>query len=136
MARRTCIRLQLRKSSCVRVEIFAVSIPRIHQKKQHSIIITRSWVLVYITFVHGWTDGRTDIFWKSFIFSSLSRIYIHVYTYLDYFSNFTAILTKVSIPFFYLGDRYENYKDFNKAKGINLIFSTLNIGLGVVYFYL
>ena len=47
----------------------------------------------------GRTDGRTDIFWKSFIFSSWSGIYIHVYTYLDYFSNFTPILTKVSIPF-------------------------------------
>ena len=46
------------------------------------------------------TDGRTDIFWKSFIFFCWSRIYIHVYTYLDYFSNFTPILTKVSIPFF------------------------------------
>ena len=46
------------------------------------------------------TDGRRDIFWKSLISSSWSRIYIHVYTYLDYFSNFTPILTKVSIPFF------------------------------------
>ena len=48
------------------------------------------------------TDGRTDRhFSKSFLFSSWSRIYIHVYTYLDYFSNFTPILTKVSIPFFF-----------------------------------
>ena len=49
------------------------------------------------------TDGRTDgqtFFEKVFFFSSWSRIYIHVYTYLDYFSNFTPILTKVSIPFF------------------------------------
>ena len=56
----------------------------------------------------GWTDGRTDIFQKSFLFSSWSRIFIHVYNYLDYFSNFTPILTKVSIPFFYIGNRYEN----------------------------
>ena len=28
----------------------------------------------------GRTDGWTDIFWKSFLFSSWSRIYIHVYT--------------------------------------------------------
>ena len=60
-------------------------------KEPHSIIFTRS-----------------DIFWKSFIFSSWSRIYIHVYTYLDNFSNFTPILTKVSIPFFYIGNRYDN----------------------------
>ena len=45
------------------------------------------------------TDGRTDIFRKSFLFSCWSRIYIHVYTYLDYFSNFNPLLTKVSIPF-------------------------------------
>ena len=70
------------------------------QKKPHSIISTRSWGLVYITFAHGRTDGRTDIFRKSFLFSCWSWIYIHVYTYLDYFLNFTPILTKVSIPFF------------------------------------
>ena len=35
--------------------------------------------------------GRTDTFRKSFLFSSWSRIYIHVYTYLDYFSNCTPI---------------------------------------------
>ena len=49
------------------------------------------------------TDGRRDIFRKSFLFFSWSRIYIHVYTYLDYFSNFTPyyiFLTKVRIPFF------------------------------------
>ena len=134
MARRTFIRLQLRKSSCdplkqkkfesissnssrdiakslkisfgssfVSLRAFrsklAVSIPSIHlskKNKPHSIISIRSWVLVYITFAHG----RTDIFWKSFIFFSWLRIYIHVYTYLGYFSNFTPILIKVSIPFF------------------------------------
>ena len=47
----------------------------------------------------GWSTGRTDIFRKSFLFSCWSRIYIHVYTYLDYFPNFTPILTRVSIPF-------------------------------------
>ena len=66
-------------------------------KKPHSTIFTRSWVLVYITFAHGRT---TDIFRKSFLFSSWARIYTHVYTYLDYFSNFTPFLTKVRIPFF------------------------------------
>ena len=30
------------------------------QTKPHSIISTRSWVLVYITFAHGRTDVRTD----------------------------------------------------------------------------
>ena len=61
----------------------------------NSIICTRSWVLVYITFAHGRTDGRTDIFRKSFLFFSWSRIYIHVYTYLDYFSNFTPLWPKL-----------------------------------------
>ena len=40
------------------------------QKKPHSIIFIRSWVLVYITFA----AGRTDIFWKSFIFSERTKI--------------------------------------------------------------
>ena len=60
------------------------------------------------------TDGRTDICRKSFIFSSWSRVYIHVNTYLDYFSNFTPydiLLTKVSIPFFHIWNRYENSND-------------------------
>ena len=77
---------------------FRFSVYTFQTKKLHSIIFTPSWVLVYITF----TNGRTDIFRKSFIFSSWSRIYIQVYTYLDYFSNFTPILTKVSIPFLYM----------------------------------
>ena len=70
------------------------------------------------------TDGRTD----SFLFSYWSRIYIHVYTYLDYFSNITPILTKVSIPFFSSGNGYENnieILDFKiqnneKFKNVNL----------------
>ena len=33
-------------------------------------------------------------------FCGTDRQRIHVYTYLDYFSNLTPILTKVSIPFF------------------------------------
>ena len=74
------------------------------------------------------TDGRTDIFWKSFIFSSWSRIYIHVYTYLDYFSNFTPILTKVSIPFFHLGNRYENM-DFKIAQSRKISFGSSFISL-------
>ena len=60
------------------------------------------------------TDGRTDgHFSKKFYFFLLIKniyIYIYVYTYLDYFSNFTSydiFLTKVSIPFFHLGNRYE-----------------------------
>ena len=37
-----------------------------------------------------------------------TRIYIHVYTYPDYFSNFIPILTKVSIPFFSSGNGYDD----------------------------
>ena len=68
------------KPSCVRVKIgsFDSQYTPFKQKNPHSIISTRSWVLVYITFAHGWTDGRTDIFRKSFLFSSWSRIYIQI----------------------------------------------------------
>ena len=65
------------------------------------------------------TDGRTDIFRKSFLFSSWSRIYILVYTYLDYFSNFIPILTKVSIPFFlwkWVWKTAESIEFYNKTK--------------------
>ena len=106
MARRTFIRLQLRKCSCVRVEIFAVSIPSIHlwnKKNRISIIFIRSWVLVYIAFAHGRTDGRTggrtDIFRKSFLFSSWSRIYVYTCLYLSRLFFKFPVLTKVSIPF-------------------------------------
>ena len=33
---------------------------------------------------------------------------MHVHTLLAYFSNFSPILTKVSIPFFHIGNRYKN----------------------------
>ena len=80
MARRTFIRLQPRKASCVRVEILAVSIPSIHlsnkNKKPHSIISTRSWVLVYITFAHGRTDGQ--IFFEKVFFFLQEYIYMSI----------------------------------------------------------
>ena len=73
------IRLWLRKSSCVWVEILAVSIPNIHlsNKKPHSIIFTRSWVLVYISFAHGRTDGRTERHFskKFYYFLLIKNIY-------------------------------------------------------------
>ena len=84
-----------------------------------SFVSLRAFVLVYITFAHGRTDGRTDIFRKSFLFFSWSTIYIHVYTYLDYFSNFTPILTKVIIPFFLWN---WVWKFFFKWSPINLFF--------------
>ena len=49
---------------------------------------------MYITFAHGRT------FFEKVLFFSADQGYTYVYTYLDYFSNFTPILTKVSIPFF------------------------------------
>ena len=90
--------LLLRKSSCVRVEILAVSIANIHlSNKKRSAL---DYLYPFLSFsVHKFC-GRTYIFRKSFLSSHCSRIYIHVYTYLDYFTNFTPILTKVSIPFF------------------------------------
>ena len=127
------IRLKLRKSSCVRVEILAVSMPSIHlsnKKKPHSIISTRSRVLVYITF-----DERTDIFLKSFLFSCWSRICIHVYTYLDYFSNFTPILTKVSIPFFLWKSVWKEFESISSngsqdiAKSLRLSFGSSFVNL-------
>ena len=119
MARKTFIRFQLRKkfesissndfrdiAKSLKISfgvIFVslrefgskVSIPSIHlsnKKKPHSIIFTRSQVLVYTNFA----DGQT---FEKVIFSYCSRIYVHVYTYLDYLSNFTSILTKVRIPY-------------------------------------
>ena len=96
------IRLQLRKSSCVRIEIFAVSIPSIHLSNKKA---TLNYLYRFLSFsVHnfcartdGLMDGRTDRhFLKKFYFFLLIK---NIYTYIDYFSNFTPILTKVSIPF-------------------------------------
>ena len=83
-------------------KILAVSIPSIHLSNKKTAL---DYPYPFLSFsVHNFcarTDGRTDRhFLKNFLFSSCSRIYIHVYTYLDYFSNFTPILTKISIPFF------------------------------------
>ena len=104
------IRLQLRKFLCVRIEIrcFDSQYTAFKPKKPHSIIFTRCWVLVYVTFAHGRTDWRKGRhFWNSFIFSSWSRIYIHVHTFHDYFSNFTPFWPKLVYLFFHLGNRYE-----------------------------
>ena len=71
-------------------------------KKRHSIISTRSFF-------------STRHFLRKYNFFSWSRIYIPVYTYLDYFSNFTPILTKVSKPFFSQWKwvwKYINYRVF------------------------
>ena len=65
--------------------------------------------------------GRTDIFRKSFLFMFL----IHVDTYVDYFSNFTLILTKVSIGFFHTGNRYQNSINNNNF-GTNTRIKILN----------
>ena len=130
MVRRTFIRLQLRKSSCDRVQSGLV----LFSSPYHSSIRSRdmakslkiSFGFILVSFRAFWSEfrfplytfqtkktafnyhypfssfsvhkfcGRTDIFRKSFLFSYWTRIYIH----LDYFSNFTPILTKVSIPFF------------------------------------
>ena len=72
---------------------FAVSIPSIHLSNKKTAL---DYLYPFLSFsVHnfcartdGRSTGRTDIFRKSFPFSFWSRIYIHVYTYLDYFSNF------------------------------------------------
>ena len=122
MARRTFIRFQLRKLRSNRFWCYflthtfkikkvwidfikrfsryskVVKVYTFQTKKPLSIIFTRSWVLVYITLAHGRTYGRTDRhFLKKFYFFLLIKN-----TYLDYFSNFTHILTKVSIPFFHM----------------------------------
>ena len=48
------------------------------KKKPHSIISTRSWVLVYITFAHGRTDRH---FSKNFSFFLLIKnIYTYIYS--------------------------------------------------------
>ena len=114
MARRTFIRVQLRKSSCYRVQSvktvwidFIKRFPRFSKvvkitfvysfvsprafgskfrqfrfppfKQPHLIIFTRSGVLVYITFAHGLTDGRTERhFSKKFYFFLLIKN-IHIY---------------------------------------------------------
>ena len=122
-------RFYLRKSSC----FFALC--TFQTKRPHSIISTRSQVLVYTNFSDGRTDGRTDIFRKSFLFSYSSKIYVHVYTYLDYFSNFTLILIKVSIPFFPYGNRYEKsgsislieYQDMAKLLKISFGFNFVDL---------
>ena len=109
MARRTFIRLQLRKSSCDRwyflVHIFKITkfesissngsrdIAKSLKTSFGSNFVSLrafgskrfSFSVQFLTFAHGRTDRH---FRKSFLFSSWSRIYIHVYTYLDYFSNF------------------------------------------------
>ena len=86
------IRLYLYKASSDRFE-----------KKTHSITFSRYWVLVYITFAH-W---RTDIFQKVFFFLLYQEyICILVYTYLDYFSNFTSLWPKLVCLFFFFGNRY------------------------------
>ena len=72
------IRLYLRKPSCVRVEILAVSIPSTHLSNKKTALDYRSWVLVYITFAHGRTDGRTDrqiFFEKVFLSLPISIIF-------------------------------------------------------------
>ena len=62
------------------------------------------------------TDVRTDIFRKSFLFSSWSRIYIHVYTYFDYFSNFTPLWPKLVYLFSILEIGMKNYSSKKSSK--------------------
>ena len=92
----------------------AVSIPSIHLSNKNTAF---EYLYPFLSFsVHNFcarTDGRTDIFRKSFLFLP-DQEYIYMYTYLDYFSNFTTILTKVSIPFFL-------WKWVWKSAGLDLI---------------
>ena len=68
-------RLYLRKSSCVRVEIFAVSIPSIHLSNKQK--RTRLSLAVYISFAHGRIDPWADRhFSKKFSFFLLDQQYI------------------------------------------------------------
>ena len=90
--------IKLCKFSCVRVEIFAVSF----QTKPHSIIFTRSWVLMYITFAHGRTEGRTNRHFlkKFYFFLFIKNIYTCLSRLFFKFHPLDIFLTKVSIPFF------------------------------------
>ena len=68
------------------------------------------------------TDGQT--FFEKFSFSSWSRIYIHVYSYLKYFSNFTPLWPKLVYLFSILeiGMKIiDNYMKENEMKFTKLI---------------
>ena len=98
-------------SLCAFGSKLAVSIPSIHLSNEKNRTRLSLPVLKFkctqILRTYRQTDARTGIF----LFSSWSRIYRPVNTYLDYFSNFTPydiFLTKLSIPFFHIGNRYEN----------------------------
>ena len=79
--------------------------------KSHSIISSRSWVLVYITFARGRTDGRTDgqtFFEKVFVFLPDQEFI--------YMSKPISIIFQISPPFwpklvylFSYGNGYEKW---------------------------
>ena len=63
---------------------------------------TKKTALDYLYPSTGRTDGRSDGRTDRHFSKKISFFFLikNVYTYLDYFSNFTPILTKVSKPFF------------------------------------
>ena len=96
---KTFMRLSLRKPSCVRVEILAVSIPSIHLSK-------RSWVLVYITFAHARTDGQT--FFEKVFFFLADQEYIYMPIPISTISQISPPFWPKLVYLFSYGNGYEN----------------------------
>ena len=80
----------------------------IQTKKTHSIIFTRSWVLVYITLAHGRTDRQT-FFEKVFFFLS-DQEYIYVSIPISTISQISPPFWPKLVYLFSYGNGYENIK--------------------------
>ena len=76
------------------------------QKKPHSIIFTRSWVLVYITFAHGRTDGQT--FFEKVLFFSADQEYIYMSIPISTISQISPPFWPKLVYLFSYGNGYEN----------------------------
>ena len=72
--------------------------------KKNTIIFTRSWVLVYITFAHGRTDGRTDKHFskKLYFFLLIKNIYTCLYLSRLFFIFLAYFLSKLVYLFFHI----------------------------------
>ena len=107
-------------------------------KKFHSAIGSKLWEIRFLVFTFqtkktacnylypfssfrtqkfcGQTNGRTLT--ESFCFSSWSRIHIHVYIYLDYFSNFPSLWSKLVIPLFSVEMRDQRFSSPEDTVGV------------------
>ena len=76
-------------------------------KKRYSIIFTRSQDLVYTNFADGQTDGRTDIFQKSFL---TDQEYIYMSIPISITFQISLIFwPKLVYLFFHIGNRYKHF---------------------------